>query len=146
MQITVDTGPDIFMNAAMETDQRVVNEESQFGVGRKTLPRMQRDEIGAMISLFQLVAQGGSGFWEDALIRIDIENPPTLCLVEGMVPSGGEVVSPDEFEQPSTMLEGNSAGVVRGTGIDDHNLIYDITDGCQAVAEESLLVFDDQRG
>jgi len=80
---------------------------------------------------------------KDFVVPVEPHDVLASGLGEGEVPGCRKVIDPDEVVDRGPELSGDRLGLVRRTGVDDHDLVSDALDTTQAAGEGFFLVLHD---
>jgi hypothetical protein len=83
----------------------------------------EEDIVGADIRSKEELAEAGVGKGLNRFVGIDLEDPFSASVVDGLVPCGGEVVAPGEVEEAGVVGAGNVSGPVAGACVHNDDLV-----------------------
>src|SRR4030095_16402220 len=105
-----------------------------------------QDGVPDMARIRELGSELGGRAGAHPLIGVGVEDPLAAREVERVVARRGEVVDPSKLVEPGPGLPGDLPRAVGGPGVHDHHLVRAVADRAEALAEEALLVPDDEHG
>ena len=81
----------------------------------------------------------------DPFVSIDVENPLAGCVGQGHITGPGEIVAPRFTQEQRAVFQRDIGRTIRGSSIDDDDLVDNRSDARQTRPEVGFLVTDDQR-